>query len=252
MSQWPYTMLGAAALLFTMASVSACDASGESGGSGTQSGSGNGSIAEGADSSEASEAASGQASTQTSAAEDLGSEAGSDTDGPSDSESSASDTGASCPGMGDVGVAQGQIIVDISVRRCDGSDVSLYELACGQKLTLIDIGGAGFADCVQATDEYATSPEYDELQAQGLQIVQIFDSDTMLQLPTLRFCQEYSEAHQVDFEFLIDQLGAVKDLAPLHPVNILLDGDARILHFWIGDIPDTKLEIIRGLLADAD
>lgn len=153
-----------------------------------------------------------------------------------------------CPAAGPAGAEPGDIVYDALVRRCDGTEVSLHELICGPTLTLLDLGGAAFAECVAATDEYATDPAYDALQARGLQIVQVFVADEDLDPPTSLFCREYSEAHAVDFEFHVDPLRNTSALAEQYPFNVVIDSEGRIIHRWALDIPDDKLDILSALL----
>ncbi len=93
-----------------------------------------------------------------------------------------------CPADGAEGTGPGDILVDVEIKQCDGSKAMLRSLVCGHSLTLIDVGAAAFAMCVEATDDYATGAEFDALQAEGLQIVQVFVGDEQLMLPTNKFC----------------------------------------------------------------
>lgn len=163
-------------------------------------------------------------------------------------DSSSSGSASGCPGPGELGGQLGQIVPDLVVSRCDGSSVSVHELVCGHPLTLIDIGGAAFEICVEATVEYASDPAYDELQARGLQIVQIFALDDENQIPTGAFCAEYVRTHAIDFEFTIDQLGATHQLAPFYPFNLVVDAEGTVLHRWEGRVPEDKIEILDSLL----
>ncbi len=167
-------------------------------------------------------------------------------------EGSEAETGPEvvCPADGPEGTVPGQILANVQVQPCEGELVGLRDLACGHKLTLIDIGAAAFQACVDATDLYATDPEYDALQDQGLHIVQVFLQDYQGLLPTKSFCSDYAAEHLVDFEFLIDQIGATDDIAPVHPFNVVLDQEARVVHVWIEDIPENRAEILGELLQE--
>ncbi len=162
--------------------------------------------------------------------------------------SGSSGANADCPIAGMMGGEPGQIVPAVIASRCDGTTVSLPELVCGHPLTLVDIGGASFDICVEATEQYATAPEYDDLQARGLQIVQIFALDDQNNIPSSTFCSEYAAEHGVDFEFLIDQIGATHSLAPFYPFNLVVDAQGQVVHQWTDPIPEDKVEILGALL----
>ncbi len=161
---------------------------------------------------------------------------------------SSSGAAGGCPAAGPMGGEPGQIVPSLLATQCDGTSITLDELYCGHPVTLVDIGGAGFDICVESTIEYATSPEYDDLQARGLQIVQIFALDDTNSVPTTDFCEEYSQMHSVDFEFLIDQIGATHTIAPMYPFIMVLDAEGRVLHQWDYPLPEDRVEILDGLL----
>ncbi|MEM9462509.1 MAG: hypothetical protein AAGF11_50640 [Myxococcota bacterium] len=170
------------------------------------------------------------------------------TTGTPSSDSSSSGSASGCPSPGEPGGQPGQIVPELIVSRCDGSSVSLHDLVCGHPLTLIDIGGAAFDICVDATIAYASDPAYDDLQARGLQIVQIFALDDENQIPTGAFCTEYVRTHAIDFEFAIDQLGATHQLAPVYPFNLVVDAQGTVIHMWEGSVPEDKIAILDSLL----
>ena len=67
-------------------------------------------------------------------------------------------------------------------------------------------------------------------------------------IPTVTFCEEYSRMHSVDFEFLIDQIGATHTIAPAYPYNLVIDAEGRVVHEWEFPLPEDKLEILTDLL----
>lgn len=145
----------------------------------------------------------------------------------------------------------GQIPHNATPRNCNGVETSLHSLACGNRLTLIDIGTGSMAPCLQATDVYVTSPDYAKMRTEGLQIIQIFRTDGLGEPPTSAYCEEFVDNHAVDFPFLVDPLEKTKPLAPWSqmPMNLILDHEGRIIERWAVDIPDTKLVRIQELLA---
>ena len=151
------------------------------------------------------------------------------------------------PPMGE-GFSVGEPIADLAVSRCDGTETNLRDLSCGHRLTLMDIGAAAFRACVEATELYARDAEFDALQAEGLNIVQVFLGNERFEVPTLEFCSEYSVRHQVDFDFVIDPPGETGLFSPVHPINLVIDHEGRILHKWSPMIPADRVEILWQLL----
>jgi hypothetical protein len=159
-----------------------------------------------------------------------------------------------CPAEGEVGTGLGQVLPPLVVRGCDGEPVALRDLVCGTEddprppYTLLDIGSAIFAECVQNTDAYAIDPEYDGFQARGLRIVQVFDLDQNGLPPDGTWCESYEAKHHVDFDFLIDPDGATAGLAPTHPWSILLDDTATVVREWKGGPVLDQEDVLDDLL----
>lgn len=149
------------------------------------------------------------------------------------------------------GVAVGEVLPDVPVRRCSGEFVGLRELTCGHTLTLLDIGTAVEPDCRQATDVYVFSPDYVAMKAQGLNIVQVFRQDDDGDVPTKTWCSTYVEDHGVDFEFLTDPFLDTSQLGLMIPANLIVDQDARVVDGWVGKVPDDKIERLQALLSAA-
>lgn len=148
------------------------------------------------------------------------------------------------------GIAAGEILMDMTVRDCAGQDVSLRDFACGAVLTLIDVGTASMPPCVEATDAYATDPEYVALKAEGLRIVQVFREDESGGPATSPWCAGFSLAHSVDFTLLTDPFQETDALGLPMPVNVIVDAAARVLAVWSGELPQAggKVEQLRWLL----
>ncbi len=141
-------------------------------------------------------------------------------------------------------------LAEAEVRRCDGEWVQLRDLACGHPVTLIDIGVGVDKHCVEATALYATDPKWDELQARGLEIVQVFLTDEDNDVPTTGWCVEYSEHHEIDFTFAMDPYGNTVEagIIDLPPVNLVLDASGETVYEWYGIMPADKRQQIEALL----
>lgn len=153
-----------------------------------------------------------------------------------------------CPAGGEEGTWPGDVLPQMEVSRCDGTTVALSSIACGHPLTLLDIGAAAFPACVKATDRYATAADFDALQARGLHIVQVFTLDSGGSPASKSFCEAYVAEHAIDFEFLIDPLGRTDDIAPVHPFQLVLDVQGRVVHHWEVVIPPDQVETLGALL----
>ncbi len=137
----------------------------------------------------------------------------------------------------------------VQIRTCDGEWHDIKSLACGHPLTLVDVGVALEPHCIEATDAYATDPEYAELKAKGLNIIQVFLITEDNGIPTKPWCQKFVEDHKIDFMFAMDPyLDTRKELAPQLPANIVLDAQGEIIYSWNGIIPDDKLAQLKELL----
>lgn len=138
------------------------------------------------------------------------------------------------------GVAAGDLLIDPPpLFRCDGSEVILSDLTCGAQLTLLDVGGASFQSCIEATNAYVNDPDFRALRNRGLQIVQVFTTDSAFQPAELEFCENYSAEHDVDFEFLVDPLAYTDAFGTNRPLSLAVGGDAVIVERWEGVIPST-------------
>ena len=154
-----------------------------------------------------------------------------------------------CPQAGDGqgGVALGDALPDVTVRDCTDAAISLRELACGD-WTLLDLGSALYPRCIEATDDYATGAEYDGLQERGLRLVQIFDLDAKGLPADADFCEQYTQTHGVDFDFLVDPEAQTDGLAVAHPFAALYDPDGVAVRVWLGDAPVDRVAEIDALL----
>lgn len=150
-----------------------------------------------------------------------------------------------------IGIEVGMLMPSVDVLRCDGTIVDLRELVCDRPLTLLDIGSAAFAPCLEATRAYATDPRYDALQAAGLNIVQVFTTDAEFQPANGAFCERYSARNAVDFDFLVDPTSQTDVFALPHPLNVVLDGRGVILQVWNGSLPDDRVETLEAFLIGA-
>lgn len=150
-----------------------------------------------------------------------------------------------------VGVEVGMLVPSIEIRRCDGSTVDLRELVCGRRLTLLDIGSAAFAPCIEATRSYARDERYDALQAAGLNIVQVFTTDAEFQPASNAFCEEYIARHAVDFEFLVDPTFESDVFSLPHPLNVVIDARGVIIQVWNGTLPEGRVDTLEALLDEA-
>ena len=150
--------------------------------------------------------------------------------------------------MVEVANAVGGRLGDAQINRCDAPLVQLVDEVCGAPLTLIDVGGAAFAPCVEATDAYVQDAPWRALRDRGLKVIQIMTTDEAGNIPSDAFCNAYSEEHAIDFDFFIDQTQRTRDIAPTHPVNIVVDADATIVERWETDIPEDRTETLSTLL----
>lgn len=146
------------------------------------------------------------------------------------------------------GTEVGDRVPPFIVRQCDGAEVSLHDLVCGRPLTLIDIGSAASAGCIEATRTFVSDPDFAALRADGLQIVQIFTSDSELQRPSDSFCQRYVQRHGIDFDFLIDPPARTDAFSTHYPLNLVVDARGVILHKWSPVIPPERLDLLRAAL----
>lgn len=155
---------------------------------------------------------------------------------------------AECEIEGPDGLKPGEIVANFDVVHCDGTVVGLRDLVACRPLTLLDVGAAAYRKCREATDEYASDPTIDLLQARGLNIVQVFLYDESFGVPTLEFCSRYSAEHKVDFDFLVDQVGDTGLFSQVAPMNMVIDPDGTILYKWVGEIPEERSQILDELL----
>ncbi len=145
----------------------------------------------------------------------------------------------------------GQIPADADIYRCAGGKLSLRSLVCGHRLTLLDIGTGHLAECVQTTDVYSVSPDFAQMKADGLQIIQIFRQDPDGEIPTSVWCEDYVAQHGVeDYEFLMDPLLETNAIAGFMdlPLNLILDHEGRVVQRWAATIPKNKIERLQELL----
>lgn len=159
---------------------------------------------------------------------------------------------ASAPDDCSADIAEGTEVGDrvppFVVRQCDGTEISLHDLVCGQPLTLIDVGSAAYPGCIEATRTFVSDPDFAALREDGLRVVQIFTSDSELQRPSDSFCQRYVRRHGIEYDFLIDPPARTDAFSPRYPLNLVVDGRGVILHKWSPAIPPERLELLRAAL----
>ena len=149
-----------------------------------------------------------------------------------------------------VGAQEGELLPPIPVTTCDGVETTLRAIACGAPLTLLDVGAATFRRCVEASDLYATDPDFAALKERGLNIVQVFTTDADFQPASPEFCRDYVAEHAIDFTFVVDPSAFTDGLSEVHPLNLVLNSAGEIVHKWVGDPPEDRLQILSDLLGD--
>lgn len=167
------------------------------------------------------------------------------------SETDGAAVSSMCPPAESQGNAVGDTLPDVTVLRCDGSEVSLRSVLCAAEVSLLDIGSAAYPACVESTRAYASDPEFDSLQDAGLQLVQVFTTDRSLVPATTDFCERYTEFHEVDFEFFIDPEGATDALGEFSPLHFVVDGSGQVLETWNPVVPPDRIARLRGYLEAA-
>lgn len=149
---------------------------------------------------------------------------------------------------GEVGVDVGQLLPATMAETCDRAERELRAMACGQRLTLVDIGSAALSGCVQATDDYVADAAFVAMKEDGLRIVQVFTKDRNAQPITPTFCGDYVDEHAIDFDFLIDPTENTAELGLIHPLAFVVDSDGLIVDKWVGVVPTDRDERLRTLL----
>jgi hypothetical protein len=148
------------------------------------------------------------------------------------------------------GTEPGDALLDLTVQTCVGEPVSLRRLACGAPLTLIDVGSAAYPGCIETTRTLVSDPAYVALRADGLQVVQIFTSDSEFQRPSKQFCEAYVQRHGIDFTFLIDPLAETDAFSARYPLNLVVNQDGVLVEKWSPEVPADRADRLRTLLDD--
>lgn len=146
------------------------------------------------------------------------------------------------------GTEPGEAILDLTVQTCAGEPVSLRQLACDAPLTFIDVGSAAYPGCIETTRTLVNDPAYVALRADGLQVVQIFTSDSEFQRPSQQFCETYVRRHGIDFTFLIDPLAETDAFSARYPLNLVVNRDGVLVEKWSPEVPADRADRLRTLL----
>ncbi|GMV41919.1 MAG: hypothetical protein AMXMBFR64_36350 [Myxococcales bacterium] len=151
------------------------------------------------------------------------------------------------------GTAPGGIFdANVVLKDCDGNLVRLADLMCGKRLTLVDIG-AGWCDpCIQQA-KTLDAQIYEPNKGKGLQVISILFEDSKSLPATAAFCKQWRADFGLTSPVLYDPTFKMKpyftEVASSTPVNMLVDGDFRIIYKRSGEAPADLGQTIASELA---
>lgn len=177
--------------------------------------------------------------------------------------------GCGYPGPGEMGYGTevGQRLENFTLIDCAGNELEWASLFCRRddigvhnRAVLLNIGAGWCEPCREETKE-DFPPLYDELNQQGIEIVQVLFQDWEAQFPTKSFCEDWSAGEWdtenlgfgLPFPVWLDQTNDwtstyLSDPQSATPVNLLLDANANIRWKTVGEKPDDLDQAVRVVM----
>ncbi len=138
---------------------------------------------------------------------------------------------------GPYGVLPGEVMEDFTLEDCEGNPVRFGDVLAGAELVLFNVGAGWCAPCVEETLRLEDEV-FRRYCGQGLAVVQVLFEDADARPATGFFCKAWQAQYRLTFPVVKDPLFSVErffeDAATQTPLNLLVDGEGRILWREVG------------------
>ncbi|MEZ4369813.1 MAG: TlpA disulfide reductase family protein [Polyangiaceae bacterium] len=142
----------------------------------------------------------------------------------------------------------GESLPDILLLDCDGNAITVDEMRCGHKLTLVSIGAGWCEPCQQ--EALVMEDLYNRYSTRGLNIVQFMYADADGYLPGPEFCRTWRDSFTLSYPVYVDPQSNTLQFLSLGvtPVNMLVDKRGKVVWFAPGVLPEDFESILLGLM----
>jgi thiol-disulfide isomerase/thioredoxin len=151
------------------------------------------------------------------------------------------------------GTSQGELFdPSVTLKDCDGNQVTLAELMCGKELTLIDIG-AGWCEPCQEQAETLDEEIYEPFRDKGVQVISILFENGQHLPANVEFCKQWKGTYGLTSPVLVDPTFRLKpfftNVSSSTPVILLVDDTFTIVYQRSGEAPKDLVQTIEAELA---
>ncbi|MCA9642105.1 MAG: TlpA family protein disulfide reductase [Polyangiaceae bacterium] len=142
----------------------------------------------------------------------------------------------------------GESLPDILLLDCDGNTITVDEMRCESKLTLVSIGAGWCEPCQQ--EALVMEDLYNRYSSRGLNVVQFMYADAEGFLPGPEFCRTWRDSFTLSYPVYVDPQSNTLQFLSLGvtPVNMLLDKQGKVVWFAPGVLPEDFESILLGLM----
>jgi len=145
-------------------------------------------------------------------------------------------------------------MADFVLQDCDGQEVAFRDLLSRADLVLFNVGAGWCQPCI-VESRTLEADVFQPLCKRGLAVVQVLFEDAEARPATRFFCKSWRDNFGLTFPVLADPLFITRDYfqdtAAQTPLNLLVDGDGRIVYREVGTSAEGLAETIEAHLGSA-
>jgi len=146
--------------------------------------------------------------------------------------------------------AANEFFPDVEWTACDGAKVTVADVRCDARLTVISIGAGWCEPCrLEAPLLEAAKAKWAD---RGVRVVQVLFQDVTSQPATTLFCRQWQQEFDLSIDVYVDPVA--RSLDPFDdfdtPTSFALDRDGRVLWVEVGvpaDLDGTIAELLTAL-----